>query len=47
VRSLWEKANLNWVWSWMAVYNGSLSILAAYLASTFAAAAAEEIRSKN
>jgi hypothetical protein len=40
VRSLWEKTNLNWVWSWLAVYNGSLSMLAAYVASTVAAAAA-------
>jgi hypothetical protein len=47
VRSLWEKANLNWVWTWMAVYGGSLSVLAAYLASTITAAAASEIRSKN
>jgi hypothetical protein len=47
VRSLWEKTNLNWVWSWMAYYGGSLSVLAAYLASTFAAAAAEEFKIKN
>jgi hypothetical protein len=47
VRGLWEKTNLNWVWTWMAVYGGSLSMLAAYLASTFAVAATEEIRSKN
>jgi hypothetical protein len=43
VRSLWEKANLNWVWSWMAFYNGSLSVLSAYLLSTVAAAAAGSI----
>jgi hypothetical protein len=47
VRSLWEKANLNWIWTWLAVYSGSLSMLAAYLASTFAAAAAEEFKSRN
>jgi hypothetical protein len=47
VRGLWEKTNLNWVWTWMAVYGCSLSMLAAYLASTFAVATAEEIRSKN
>jgi hypothetical protein len=47
VRSLWEKADLNWVWTWMAIYGGSLSVLAAYLASTFAAAAAEELKIKN
>jgi hypothetical protein len=47
VRSLWEKANLNWVWTWMAVYGGSLSILAAYLAATLAAAAAHELNIEN
>jgi hypothetical protein len=41
VRSLWEKTNLNWVWTWMAVYGGSLSVLAAYVASTIAAATAQ------
>ena len=41
MRSLWEKTNLNWVWSWMAYYGGSLSVLAAYVASTIAAAAAK------
>jgi hypothetical protein len=44
VRSLWEKANLNWVWTWMAIYGGSLSVLAAYVASTIAAATAEVVK---
>jgi hypothetical protein len=43
VRSLWEKANLNWVWSWMAFYGGSLSVLSAYVLSTVAAVAADSI----
>jgi hypothetical protein len=43
LRSLWEKANLNWVWTWMAVYGGSLSILAAYVASTITATAAQTL----
>ena len=50
MRSLWEKTNLNWVWTWMAIYGGSLSVLAAYVASTAAAAAAEaseKLRIKN
>jgi hypothetical protein len=47
VRSLWEKTNLNWVWTWMAVYNCSLSAFAAYAASTIAATAAHELRMKN
>jgi hypothetical protein len=46
VRSLWEKANLNWVWTWMAVYGGSFSVLAAYVVSTITAAAAEEFKIK-
>ena len=36
----WEKANLNWVGSWMALYGGSFIVLAAYVASTIVAAAA-------
>jgi hypothetical protein len=44
VRSLWEKTNLNWVWTWMAIYGGSLSVLAAYVASTIAAATAEVVK---
>jgi hypothetical protein len=46
VRSLWEKANLNWMWTWMAVYGGSFSVLAAYVVSTITAAAAEEFKIK-
>ncbi|MBZ5627904.1 MAG: hypothetical protein LAO06_03465 [Acidobacteriia bacterium] len=41
MRSFWEKTNLNWVWTWMAIYGGSLSVLAIYIASTVAAATAE------
>ena len=44
MRSLWEKTNLNWVWTWIAIYGGSLSVLAAYVASTIAAAASEIAR---
>jgi hypothetical protein len=44
VRSLWEKTNLNWVWTWMAFYGGSLSVLAAYAASTLAAATAAVLK---
>jgi hypothetical protein len=47
VRSLWEKTNVNWIWTWMAVFGGSLSMLAAYVASMITAAAAEQFRMKN
>jgi hypothetical protein len=39
VRSFWGKANLNWLWSSMALDGGSLIVLAAYVASTIVAAA--------
>jgi hypothetical protein len=44
MRSLWEKLDVSWIWWWLAIYRGSLSMLAAYLASTVAAATAAAVR---
>jgi hypothetical protein len=40
VNSFWKRVNFGWIWSWMAIYGGSLSALAMYLLTSFASAAA-------
>ena len=39
MRGFWDKFDVSWVWWWLAIYRGSLSMLAAYLFSTLASAA--------
>lgn len=38
--SFWKRVNFGWIWWWLAFYGGSLSVLALYLTTTFASAAA-------
>ncbi len=44
--TFWKRVDFGWVWTWMAIYGGSLSVLALYLASIFAAAAARGLADK-
>lgn len=44
MRSLWHKFDVTWIWWWMAIYRGSFTALAAYLASSVAAGAAALVR---
>ncbi|MGI9103346.1 MAG: hypothetical protein ACR2IF_12985 [Terriglobales bacterium] len=46
VSAFWKRVDFGWVWTWMAVYGCSLTILALYLASTFTAAAAQVVSDK-
>jgi len=40
VNAFWKRVDFGWVWWWLAFYGGSLSVLAMYLATSFATAAA-------
>jgi hypothetical protein len=40
VNSFWKRVDFGWIWWWLAIYGGSLSVLALYLTTTFATAAA-------
>ena len=45
MKILCDKIDVNWFWSWVGFYGGSLTVLAAYLISALAATTAELVSS--